>query len=232
MIKFNNVYTEFYVFAILLAAVFYFFSNVKTNQLISIIIVILLSVGIYIYLDRLSEKKQSSLVYKQNTLETDIKERELTNERIFYIDKFPKKVAYLKESQKLTDIVTNIRFTTKFSKTRYTDIILNMNKLMKIYIYILADRYDATQFVPLFTDIRDNIVELMYSLFIIIPKDFKHTYGIDPHAEIYKSIFDFNIEYRRMLTILEKFSKIHNNAEYIPDSAYRPYNSVVGTLFP
>jgi hypothetical protein len=221
-----------YIFAIVIAIIFALFSNVKINQLVAIIIIILLSVGIYFYLGRLSMERENSLEMKENVLESDIKDRETTNEKIFYVDKFPKKLRYLKENKSLMDIITNLRFTLKFSRTRYTDIILNLNKLMKIYIYILSDRYDATEYLPIFTDIRDNIVEQMYSFFMIIPKTLKHTYGLDPYTEIYRSIYDFNIEYRRMLTILEKFSTIYNNAAYVPDSAYKPYNSVVGTFFP
>jgi hypothetical protein len=232
MIKFDNISYELYIFAVVLAIVFAVFSNIKTNQLISVIIIILLSIGIYLYLDKVSQQKEISLAYKENILDNDIKERDVTNEHIFYIDKFPKKAKYLKESQTLMGIVTNLRFTTKFNKTRYTDIILNMNKLMKIYMYILADRYDASQFVPIFIDIRDNIIEIMYSLFVIIPSTLKHTYGLDPHTEIYASIYNFNIESRRMLAILKQFETIHNNTVYLPDTAYRPYNSVIRQFFP
>ena len=232
MIKFDNIYNELYIFAVVIAIIFSLFSNLTINKLVAIIIIILLSLGIYMYLQKLSQERENSLDFKENVLESDIKDRKTTNEKIFYVDKFPKKLKYLKENQRLIDIITNLRFTLKFSKTRYTDIVLNMNKMMKIYIYILADRYDATQFFPIFTDIRDNIIEMMYSFFIIIPKDLKHTYGLDPYNEIYKSIYDFNVEYRRMLDILEKFSIIHNNAAYVPDSAYKPYNSVTGTFFP
>lgn len=231
MIKFNNIYTELYIFAFILSILFAFFSNIKTNQLISIVIIILLSIGIYIYLDRVSSRKDLDPVYKENTLDNDIKIREETNEKIFYIDKFPKKVRYLKESVELMDIVFNIRFTTRFNKTRYTDIILNMNKLMKIYIYILSERYDAEQFIPMFTDIRDNIIQLMYSLFMIVPPKLKHIYGLEPHTEIYRSIYDFMKHSKQMLTVLEKFAKIYNDSPYIPDSTCRPYNSVVG-FFP
>lgn len=233
MIKFDNIYNELYIFALILAALFALFSNIKTNQLISVIIVVILSIIIYFYLESLSVKKDVDLVYNENLLENDIKERsDIANDYIFYIDKFPKKIRYLKESQILMGIVTNLRFTTKFNKTRYTDIILNMNKLMKIYMYILSDRYDAYQFIPIFLDIRENIIEIMYSLFVIIPPTLKHTYGLDPHTEIYSSIYRFNIESRRMLEIIKKYDVIHNGAVYVMDTQYRPYNSIARQFFP
>lgn len=232
MIKFNNIYIEFYIFAFILAVIFYLFNNIKTNYLISIIIIILLGIGIYVYLDDLSTQKDVSLKYIENTLDNDIRERKETNEKLFYIDKFPKKVKYLKENKELMDIVTNLRFTIKFNKTRYSDLILNMNKMMKVYMYILAGRYDPVQYIPVFTDINDNIIEIMYSLFVIIPDSLKHIYGLDPHTEIYRSIYDFMIQSRKMLHVLEKFAIVHNGAVYVPDSTCKPYNSIAGRYFP
>lgn len=232
MIKFNNIYIEFYIFAFILAVIFYLFSNIKTHHLVSIIIIILLGFGVYMYLENISQTKDNSLAYIENTLDNDIQERKETNEKLFYIDKFPNKVKYLKQSKELIDIVTNLRFTTRFNKTRYSDLILNMNKLMKVYIYILADRYEPEQYIPVFTDIRENIIEIMYSLFMIIPSQLKHIYALNPHTEIYRSIFDFLTQSREMLNVLENFALIHNGSVYIPDSTCKPYNMVEGRFFP
>lgn len=222
---FEYVFTETYIFIFLLAVSFYILQNIKSNKLIALIIICILIYVIYLYLRQVANDKATNLNYQENTLDDDIKDRENTNENIFYIDKFPKTVKYLKENEDLMKIVTNLRFVIKFNKTRYSDIILNMNKIMKIYIYILSDRYDAVQYIPIFTDIRDNIIEIMYSLFIIIPPSLKHTYGLNPHTEIYRSVNDFMILSRNMLKILEKFAIIHNEYEYIPDNTYRAYNA-------
>jgi hypothetical protein len=222
---FEYVIIETYIFIFLLAIIFYILQNLKSNKLIALIIICILIIIIYIYLQKVANDKATNLNYQENTLEDDIKDRENISDKIFYIDKFPKTVKYLKENKDLMKIVTNLRFVIKFNKTRYSDIILNMNKIMKIYIYILSDRYDAVQFIPIFTDIRDNIIEIMYSLFIIIPSTLKHTYGLNPHTEIYRSINEFMILSRNMLTTLEKFGIIHNQYEYIPDNTYRAYNT-------
>lgn len=226
MFKIDNVYVEIYIFAVVLAFLYFAFTNLSLTQLTSIIIVLLLSVGIYMYVNNLSYDRENSLKYVENTLENDIKDRNEVNEKNFYIDKFPKKLKFLKQNEALIKIITNLRFTIKFSKSRYSDIILNMNKLIKIYIYILSDRYDVVQYIPMFTDIKDNIVELLYSLFMIVPSGMKHTYGLDPHKEIYRSIEDF-IEYSdSMLNIIEKYAIIHKNEVYIPDNKYKPYNAI------
>lgn len=221
MIQFDNIYIEFYVIILILAVIFYLCNNIKVHKLISIIIIILISVWIYIYIYKLSVDKENGLHSIEQKLDNDITERNSTNENIFLINKFPKKVRFLKENKELMEIISNLRFTMKFSKTRYTDIILNANKLMKVYIYILSDRYDAVHHIPIFINIRDNIIELMYSLFMIVPSTLKHTYGLDPHTQIYRSIYDFMELSRKMLVILEKFAIIHTGAVYVPDNKYK-----------
>lgn len=232
MINFDNIYIEIYVIVIILAIVFFFLSKIHTNILIIIVIIILLSYAIFFYLQKISEDKDSSTQNKEKTIDDDIKDREEVSENIFYIDKFPKQCKYLKENKKLMDIVLNIRFIRKFSKSKFSDIILNMNKLMKIYIYILAERYDAVHFIPLFTDIRDNIIEMMYSLIMIVPERMKHVYGLDPYHEIDKSINDFTILSDEMLGTLEKYARIYLKEIYIPDTKYKAYNIAHISFFP
>jgi Ca2+/Na+ antiporter len=232
MINFENVYQEVYVILLLLAFVFYSLSKVQTNVLVSIIIIFLLSYVLYMYLSRISEDKDNNILYVKNQIDKDIEGRAEVSNRNFLFNKFPKQLKYLKQNQELMDIGTNIRFVRKFSKSRYGDILLNMNSLMKIYIYILNRRYNTTEYIQSFSDIRDSIIEMMYSLIIIVPDRLKHTYGLDVYREIYTSIEKFTILSRDMMEILQKFAKIHNKDLYIVDQTYKPYNSIKDISFP
>lgn len=232
MLKFDNIYAELYLTVFGLTLLFFVIVHTKINHLVSIIIIILISYAVYFYLQRLSDEKEISIEYKENTFDNDIKDREEVSEKIFYIDKFPKKCKYLKENQTLMDIAINIRFTKRFSKSRYSDIVLNLNKLMKIYIYILADRYDAVQYIPLFIDVKDNILELMYSFIMIIPEKLSHTYGFDPQEEINKSINDFTVYSKEMIQILENYARIHHMALYIPETNLRAFNIAQQSFYP
>jgi hypothetical protein len=227
-----NIYTEFYVAIFTLAFLFFLFSKVNINKLVIVIILILISYALYFYLNTLSANKETNIAYVQNTIDTDIQDRKEVNEKNFYIDKFPKKIKYLKQNTKLVDIITNLRFIRKFNKTIYGDIILNANKLMKVYIYILAGRYDAEVYLSIFTDIKDNILELIQSLIIIIPEKLKHTYGIDTYAEISNSLQEFTQYSQEMLITLEKYAKIHEKKVYIPDTKWKAYNVAKEMFFP
>jgi hypothetical protein len=228
----ENIYTEIYIVIFALAFLFFLFSKVNINHLVIVIILILISYALYFYLNKLSGDKETSIAYIQNTIDTDIKDRKEVNEKLFYIDKFPKKIKFLKQNTKLVDIVTNLRFIRKFNKTIYGDIILNANKLMKVYIYVLAGRYDVEVYLSVFTDIKDNILELMQSLIIVIPEKMKHTYGIDTYAEISNSLQAFSEYSQEMLVTLEKYAKIHEQKVYIPDSKWKAYNIAKELFFP
>jgi hypothetical protein len=232
MIKFNNIHYELYIIIILLAFAYFALTNFKIAHLLAIIIIIIIAIFIYYYLDNLSNNKDINVDYKENTLDNDIKDRDKIFNENYYLYKFPKKIKYLKEDDMLVDIITNIRFTILFNKSRYTDIILNMEKLMKIYIYILADRYDANTYIPIFIDIRNNIIEMLYSMFLLVPNSMKYTYNLNPHQELYKSIDDFILYSRELLETIEKYAVIHKKKVYIPDTKYRTYNSTSVNTFP
>jgi len=98
-----------------------------------------------------------------------------------------------------------------------------MDELMKIYIYILSDRYDLNTYLPIFTDTKDNIIEIFYSLVFVIPEKFKHTYGFVPQVEIDKSLDDFRIKIKYMLNVLINYGKVNKNNVYINIDRYKPF---------
>lgn len=232
MIIFENISYEIYITIIIIAFIFWFLSNISLNYLVVIIITIILIYFLYYYLQQLSDIKISSNEYKNIQLDKDIQDRRETNDENFFIDIFPKHIKYLKKNEKLVDIITNLRFITKFNKSIFSDIILKMNKLMKVYIYILSNRYDIVEYIPIFTDIRDSIIEIMYSLILIIPDKIKHIYGINTYDEIYNSTYNFISYSRNMLEILENYGKIHKQLQYIPDNYFKPYNALSKSYFP
>jgi len=224
MIIFDNIYIEFYIIIVILAIIFYLFRNIDVSKLVLIIIILMLSYGFYLYLMKLSDDKKNMVLSKENTIDSDIINRADIADTNFYIKNFPKKLIYLKRNEEFMNIIFNIRFIKKFSKSRYSDLLLNLDKLMKIYIYILADRYNGYHYLPIFVDIRNNILELLYSLIIIIPAKLKHTYGFDSYTEITKSTEDFIAQSRNMIEVLEAYSKIEKKIPYLHDTKYQAYN--------
>lgn len=231
MIKFEYIYSEMYLAMLLLSLIVLLLHRLQNNSLLVIIITFFIGYIIYYYLYEISKQKEESITNTKKTINEDIEGRLEISDESFFNMKFPKSLKYLKESDELMLIVSNVRFVRKFNKSVYGDLLNNLNSLMKVYIYILSERYSTTQ-IKMFIDLRDNIMELMYSFILLVPSQLKHTYGFNAYDEIHKSIEDFTKHSRTMLEILDSFSKDNSDDIYIPIDNFKPYNSVQSSFFP
>lgn len=222
----DNVYTEIYYVSLIIAGVFFVIANLNINNQIAIVAVLILVIYIIYYLQHLSLDKQTNQDNLIKKFDKDIDDREFTSDNLFSLNKFPKNMKYLKENTYFIDMMRRLVFVKKMDASRYGDLLINLNLLMKIYIYILSERYDPDVGLPIFIDTRDNILDLLYSLIMVVPSKFKHIYDVNPHERIDETIKHFTIKSREMLEILERFSTIHKNKYYIPDTKYKPFNQI------
>ena len=209
---------------IFLALLFYIMAKLNVQILLTIIIVIFIYVNIDNNIKNKIINNNNKENEKESKLEEDIKDIEQINVDNFYTTyNKNKNVRFLVENKDFVDIIYNIRFIKKFDKTRYNNIIINMNKMMKIYIYILSNRYELNTYLPIIYDIKDSILEIFYSLIFVVPNKFKHIYGFVPHDEVNKSIKDFINKYNKMITILTNYGNIDKKYYHINYEKYKPY---------
>ena len=219
----NEILNRYYYIIIILAIFYYILSKNNSSILLSIIIIIIAFYYIDNYIKENDIIKNTDNNIKKDNIQREVKDIiEVSNDN-FYVNKNNKNTKYLIKNKEFMDILFNIRFIKKFDKTKYSNMIINMDKLMKIYIYILADRYDINTYLPIFTDIKDNIIEIFYSLIFVIPNKFKHIYGFDPQVEIDKSLKDFRTKTKDMITVITNYSKIGKEEAYINIHKYIPY---------
>jgi len=219
----NEILNRYYYIIIILAIFYYILSKNNSSILLSIIIIIIAFYYIDNYIKENDIIKNTDNNIKKDNIQREVKDIiEVSNDN-FYVNKNNKNTKYLIKNKEFMDILFNIRFIKKFDKTKYSNMIINMDKLMKIYIYILADRYDINTYLPIFTDIKNNIIEIFYSLIFVIPNKFKHIYGFDPQVEIDKSLKDFRTKTKDMITVITNYSKIGKEEAYINIHKYIPY---------
>jgi|688.fasta_scaffold00405_18 hypothetical protein len=219
----NEILSRYYYIIIILAIFYYILSKNNTSILLSIIIIIIAYYYINNYIKENDIINNTDNNIKKNNIQNEVKDIiEVSNDNL-YVNKNNKNIKYLIKNKEFMDILFNIRFIKKFDKTKYSNMIINMDKLMKIYIYILADRYDINTYLPVFTDIKDNIIEIFYSLIFVIPNKFKHIYGFDPQIEIDKSLKDFRTKTKDMITIISNYSRIGKDEAYLNIHKYIPY---------
>jgi hypothetical protein len=219
----NEILSRYYYIIIILAIFYYILSKNNSSILLSIIIIIIAYYYINNYIKENDIVNNTDNNIKKDKIQNEVKDIiEVSNDN-FYVNKNNKNTKYLIKNKEFMDILFNIRFIKKFDKTKYSNMIINMDKLMKIYIYILADRYDINTYLPILTDIKDNIIEIFYSLIFVIPNKFKHIYGFDPQIEIDKSLKDFRTKTKDMITIITNYSKIGKDEAYLNIHKYIPY---------
>lgn len=218
------IYNYYYI--VIIAFIYYIISKLDINKLIAIIIILL--IGYVLYNNILKNEKENELKNLSNDkkLYEDVKDTVEISTSEYFINNNPNNIKYLKNNKELVDIINNLSFIKKFNKSLYSELIVFCNKLMKIYMYILSNRYDIYTYQPIFIDIRNKIIELLYSLIFVVPDQFKHIYGLNPYDEINKSTRDFIILSKDMLNILEKYGKIEKKVLYLQDSKYKPYNMI------
>ena len=219
----NELLNRYYYIIIILAIIYYILSKNNSSVLITIIIIIIVFYYINSYIKENDIAKNTDNNIKKENIQKEVKDIVEISTDNFYIYKNNKNTKYLIKNKEFMDILFNIRFIKKFDKIKYSNMIINMDKLMKIYIYILSDRYDINTYLPMFTDIKNNIIEIFYSLIFVIPNKFKHIYGFDPQIEIDKSLADFRIKIKDMLTVITNYAKIGKDEVYINIHKYTPY---------
>jgi len=219
MMLFNHYYYIIILFAVLYAIL----SKRQSHVLLAIIILIIL----YYYYNNYRKENEAQFKAdsskKEDRIRNEVKDVVELSTDNFYIHKNNKDIKYLVKNKEFMDILFNIRFIKRFDKTRYSNMIVNMDKLMKIYIYILADRYDVNTYLPIFTDIKNNILEIFYSLIFVVPNQFKHIYGFDPQTEIDKSLSDFRNKIKEMLTVITNYARIGKKKVFVNNDKYMPY---------
>ena len=99
-----------------------------------------------------------------------------------------------------------------------------MDSYQKVYMYILAERYLASSYVPTFLDLRENILEIMYQYYVVVPQHFKHIYGVSPYEKIEKNINEFLKLSRTMIEVLENFCRLDLKENYFPTTSPMPHD--------
>jgi hypothetical protein len=219
----NNILNNYYVAILFLALIFFIISKYNSSVLIAVIIIIMF----YYHIDNAIKQANATKKNRDDDIVDNIDKgidtiKEL-NTNNFNININTGNIKFLKKNKEFLDIIHNLRFVKKFDKTRYNNLIIYMNKLMKIYIYILSDRYDIYIYIPIFNDIVNDILEILYSFVFVVPDRFKHIYGFNPSEEIDKSIVDFRTKLEKMLIVLNNYGKIEKKKIYLDIYKYNPY---------
>lgn len=219
----NDKYDYLYIYVIILALIFYIIAKYETNVLISIIIIFIIGYLFYQKINNDFEKNQYEKKKIKDKINNNLVNVNYFNSLNTNINKIPKELKYLLKDEILTQIAIDINFINKFNKTLYLDIILNFDKLMKIYIYILNNIYDPYIYIASFIETKKYILELLNSVKLNTPILSKYTIGFNLHKRLDKSIILFKMRARKMSSIIYNYSKYEKKI-HLNDIEFEPHN--------
>ncbi len=200
-----------YYFAIfILALIFFLLSTKNPSILIAIIIIIIIGYYYFTYIQDYNDKLKNNYKNQIATLEKDI---DISNNLIFYLN----------NDKYMINLLFNVRFIKIFDSHKFSNIIILFEKLMKLYIFMLGDRYDINVFFSTFMDTRTEIIKELYSSYLITPMKLKYIYNLNPYDEIKKTIEDFKKHTRAMIIILEKYAYQKKGIYHLDDTKYKPF---------
>jgi hypothetical protein len=224
----NNIRAELLFFTFLFAVLFFQIQQANEKTLLSLLLITLWLVGLGYYLQYKSTKvdgvdrRDTALLEAENDKKLEVSEIVSPN---YYIKAAPKKgLKYLKNNETLMNIAKDLIFVKTFDAQKYQDMLVYMNSYQKVYMYILAERYQCKSYISTFLDLRENILEIMYQYYVVVPSNFKHIYGISPYMNIEKNIHEFLKLSRMMIDVLENFCKLDLKEHYFPTTNPMPHD--------
>lgn len=217
---------NYYIAAIILSLIYFIISRQNLSILISIIIIIIIS---YFYINKINNYDNDNKKNQKNQileLNKDIQYRQyISDSNNYYLKKFPNEIKYLIKDKTLLDIILNIRYIKRYDLEKYTNILFHIDKLYKIYMFILSGRYDINKYFDIFVDLRNTIIQEMYAIYVILPVEMKYYYGFNSFDELKKSIEIFMKYSRNMIKILERYGYQEKEVYYLKDMKYKPYEN-------
>lgn len=218
--------TELVFFIVFGAIIFYQLNSYSNERLLSIIILIFFGLFGYYYINNKTKEIAENNITIEKKINKELEKRELIESEIPAITKFPKDhFKFLLKNKIMLEILDDIDILRMFDRARYQDLMLYMDNLQKIYVYILANRYEPKSYIGTFIDLSDKILELLYSLIFVIPENMRHVYGINTEELMKKNVERFTALRTKMIKILENYAKGEHGIKYLPEVFPRPSNN-------
>ena len=219
----NNVKIEIVFFIVLFSILFFQLQSADSKTITTLLLITLWGGAAWYYLQYKNKEVETKSAEEAATIEGE-KPAPVTTPN-FYVST-PKDLLYLRKNQVLVTLTQDLRFVKTFDKQKYQDLLVFFNNYQKVYMYILAERYPCQSYVPTFIDLRQNILELLYQMYLVVPKTLKYIYGVDPYATLEKSIETFLKLSRNQLKILENFCRLDLKEFYFPETNPMPFDTV------
>jgi hypothetical protein len=129
-------------------------------------------------------------------------------------------------------IQDDMKYTKRYDIDKYNTLLVKLNKFMKVYIYILGERWEVELYMSTLIESRLEILEVFYSMYMILPKDMKNVFGFNALDRLKDNIDLFHTTSLNMIHTCENFGKMGIKHKYLPDSRLLPANMRNNIMLP
>ena len=180
---------------------FHMLLRAQKQTLLSLLVISCFAYVGFVYLNRRAEKVRARQTDEDTFFRSEAAWRNEAHQQAFAPTRFPRNgFKYLRENSMLVDIAKELAALRRYDRARYGDVLLFMDALQKVYIRTLEGRVNAKTSVGKFMDLREGILENMYSFYLVIPPNM-------PSGVLRKSIENFARLSQMMIEVLKSYSK-------------------------
>jgi hypothetical protein len=214
-------------YLIILLFTFAFLTYYETIQE-KFIIVIFSFIVLIIY----DSKVKSGLIKEHNIQTTfkenqdNIKDIELVLPNVYSVHNKPKEFLYIIKHNEILELINQLSFIKRFDNATFEIIIILIENFLKNYYKCLDDTYDDKLYFDILKDMRHELLDKLYGLFVYIPEWSKIS-ETNIHELFHKIIRKLQSFTYKRLKIISRKCKLDCNVdlEYEPPYPTSTYNS-------
>lgn len=170
-----NIYEEFKknIFAVFLIGFILYYNLFINRDINGIFFMIVILIVLYIlYLNKTTvDRKNNNNVNKHiDNLEKKIgNDYEIPDNKIYFIHKTPRNIKYIKRTEDIKEIVYDLQFLQIYDEFLYEKIVSYLEYFLKIHYKVMLGKYDFKLNFQVLKDIRNEILNLMKTIYFNIP---------------------------------------------------------------
>ena len=133
-------------------------------------------------------------------------------------DQYPiQKELYHSGISGFSEILNELKFCSRYDKDRFIKLNEKFETFAKTYVHILGERWNIQQSISHLVDLRIEILEILYSYYVVLPTEMKNVFGFKPLEKLKENIDRFhNISYV-MIKTCQNFGKHKLNVVHFED---------------
>lgn len=158
------------------------------------------------------DQKQSSINMERYIAELEAevvthRTPEMVLEHVYIIHKPLKDLYHIRKNNVVREVVYTLKFLQIYDKQQYLDIVVMIEYFLKIHFNVMIAKYDHQTYYTILEDVRDEIINSLYSCYYNIPRYSKTYDSPNLERDLKNAIFKFqSISFKLLKIVRNKYN--------------------------